>query len=164
MVLMRWKGHLSQRAEIQDMDDVMAARIEIAALIAELTNLGDAGSIDAFAKLFAHNGVYTLQDGTSATGPSEIERMLTEFSKNMQTAPNAPTYMRHNISTSHVEVLGNGAASGDTYFLNVNDKGLDHWGRWQDRFTRADSKTWLFASRKVVLEGMIESSWLKTPG
>ena len=77
----------------------------------------------------------------------------------------APKYMRHNITTSHVEVMGENEARGDTYFLNVNNKGLDHWGRWLDRFICDPNGRWLFASREVVVEGMAETSWLKSqPG
>ena len=73
----------------------------------------------------------------------------------------APKYMRHNATTSHVKMTGPSAAQGDTYFLNVNDKGLDHWGRWRDRFTK-DNGRFLFASREVIVEGMAETSWLKS--
>ena len=144
------------------MDEVTAARVEIAALIAELSNLGDASNIDAFSKLFTENGTYTLQDGNEASGPSAIEKMLSEFSKSMAGLGSAaPKYMRHNATTSHVEMVGSSEARSDTYFLNVNDKGLDHWGRWRDRFTR-DNGRWLFASREVVVEGMADASWLKS--
>lgn len=89
--------------------------------------------------------------------------MLSEFSKNMANAGDAaPKYMRHNITTSHVEVDGEGEARGDTYYLNVSDKGLDHWGRWRDRFTCDSDGRWLFASREVVVEGMAGTSWLKS--
>ena len=145
------------------MNDITSARIGIAALIAELSNLGDSGKIDAFSKLFAESGTYTLQNGSAATGPTAIERMLTEFSKKMAGLGNAaPKYMRHNVTTSHVEAVGEDEAQGDTYFLNVNDKGLDHWGRWHDRFIREADGRWLFASREVVVEGMADTSWLKS--
>ena len=145
------------------MNDVTSARIGIAALIAELSALGDAGRIDDFSKLFAESGTYTLQNGKAATGPPAIERMLAEFSKNMADLEvAAPKYMRHNITTSHVDVVGADDARGDTYFLNVNDKGLDHWGRWRDRFIRDADGRWLFASREVIVEGMADTSWLKS--
>ena len=99
------------------MDEVTAARAEIAALIAELSNLGDAGNIDAFSKLFTESGTYTLQDGNAATGPSAIEKMLSKFSRNMAGLGSAaPKYMRHNVTTSHVEMVGLIEARSDTYF------------------------------------------------
>lgn len=143
------------------MDESTTARIAIAAIIAELSNAGDAGDIDRLAKLFSPEGIYTLPDRTSATGPEAIEQMLTGFSENMQKIVGTPAFMRHNATTSHIEVRGDGEATGDTYFLNVNDKGLDHWGRWRDRFTRDGGGQWLFASREVVVEGMAATSWLK---
>ena len=146
------------------MNETAAARAEIAALIASLSNVGDAGDIEALSKLFAETGTYTLQDGSKATGPEAIEKMLSEFSKNMASAGDAaPKFMRHNVTTSHIEVEGSTEAGGDTYFLNVNDQGLDHWGRWRDRFVR-EGEAWLFTSREVVVEGMADSSWLKEEG
>ena len=139
------------------------AQVAIAALIAALSNAGDAGDTPALSKLFAENGTYTLQDGSASTGPAAIEQMLSEFSKNMAKAGDAaPEYMRHHVTTSHVKVLADDAASGDTYFLNVNENGLDHWGRWRDRFTRDGDGRWLFLSREVVVEGMAATSWLKS--
>ena len=71
-----------------------------------------------------------------------------------------PSYLRHDNTTSVGEVLADGTAIGETYYLNLNERGLDHWGRFHDRFARGGAGRWLFTSREVVEEGKSEASSL----
>src|SRR5262249_43867324 len=50
-------------------------------------------------------------------------------------------------------------ACGFAYFVVLTARGLDHWGRYDDRYTTASGGRWLFASRRVRLDGWTEGSW-----
>jgi hypothetical protein len=41
--------------------------------------------------------------------------------------------------------------------------GLDHWGRYTDRFVRVDG-TWLFAQRSVRVDGATPGGWAALRG
>ena len=40
----------------------------------------------------------------------------------------------------------------------MTDRGLDHWGRYQDAY-RPVGDAWLFASRRVRIDGYTPGGW-----
>jgi hypothetical protein len=40
----------------------------------------------------------------------------------------------------------------------VTDRGVDHWGRYRDRYVRS-AGAWRFAERRVRVEGVAAGSW-----
>ena len=85
---------------------------------------------------------------------------MVDFNANLRKLPNGPSYMRHHLTTSVIDLTGDNEASADTYFLNFNERGLDHWGRFRDQFTRDASGEWLFTRRETVEEGKSGNSFL----
>jgi hypothetical protein len=57
-----------------------------------------------------------------------------------------------------IELEGPAEANGSAYFLVLTDRGLDHWGRYRDRYTQAHGR-WSFAYRRARLEGFSPDSW-----
>lgn len=63
-------------------------------------------------------------------------------------APDAPKYLRHHRASSNIDVSSETEAEADSYHVVLTDKGLDHWGRWQDRFVKRNDDC-LFVERKL---------------
>jgi len=40
----------------------------------------------------------------------------------------------------------------------IVDSGLDHWGRYIDRYVRIEGE-WRFEHRRVALDGRVATSW-----
>ena len=49
-------------------------------------------------------------------------------------------------------------ATSRCYYQVLTDRGLDHWGRYIDRYRRVDGR-WRFAERKVTTDGVIPGGW-----
>ena len=64
-----------------------------------------------------------------------------------------PSIVGHTIT-----IDGPDAAHGAAYFFVVTERGPDHWGRYRDLYVRRDGR-WLFASRKVRVDGVAPGSW-----
>ena len=66
--------------------------------------------------------------------------------------------LRHNLTTSRVELQDDNTAQGWTYFMSLTRHGLDHSGRYLDTFAR-DGARWLIADRRIVVEWYASPSW-----
>ncbi len=71
--------------------------------------------------------------------------------------PAAPFFLRHHLTTSHVEFVSEDEAKGWSYFLVISPIGLDHAGRYIDTYVN-DNDRWLFASRRVSIDWMSDDS------
>ena len=49
-------------------------------------------------------------------------------------------------------------ARGACYFLAVTEHGVDHWGRYRDRYV-PEGDRWLFAHRLVRTDGTTPGGW-----
>lgn len=83
-------------------------------------------------------------DGTSA----DKRRVETQQSS----APEPRHYVRHRVATLVIDVDDECHARAYSYFAVTMPHGLDHWGRYFDRFEARDG-VWKFAHRKVAGEG-----------
>ena len=115
---------------------------------------GDRGRIDELVETFAADGVLELPSGRYAGRPA-IHAVLGGVGER-STAPPAPGpsrpgVLRHHLTTSHVRFAGPAAADVWSYFLVISAVGVDHSGRYVDRFV-ATPTGWLIASRRVVVE------------
>ena len=143
------------------MDAPHDSRSAISALLAAHVHFGDSGQVKAMVGLYAPDGVYELPNGTTLSGVEQIEQVLSGASSSSSADGWGLTYMRHHLTTSHIELLNKITARADTYFVNINNKGVDHWGRWQDELTRSSDGQWLFTRRIVVVEGSHPESWFQ---
>jgi SnoaL-like domain len=70
----------------------------------------------------------------------------------------APTYVRHFTATHQIDLVDDDHATGRCYFAVIMDSGLDHWGRYVDRYVRFEGD-WKFEGRQVFVEGTSGTSW-----
>jgi ketosteroid isomerase-like protein len=135
----------------------VAARESIRELVARYAHAADRGRFADLAALFAEDGVLALPDGHDARGHDAIVAMLGGAGTDLRGKTGA-ALVRHHVSSLAIDVESETAARGWAYFLVVTERGPDHWGRYADRFAAADGK-WLFAERRVRLDGFAPGSW-----
>jgi ketosteroid isomerase-like protein len=151
--------------EIRETD----TRVQIHALLAEHVNRGDAGDVQSMIALYAPEATYELPNGMVLHGTEQMREVLGGASSESTGDGWGLEYMRHHLTTAHIELeltedaegVEDAKARSNSYFLNVNNRGLDHWGRWQDTFMRQADGSWLFSSRKVMVEGSVPGSWFE---
>ena len=71
----------------------------------------------------------------------------------------AKPYLRHHLSSIHIELDLPGEARSTGYFLAITDTGPDHWGRYRDAL-RHDGTSWRIQHRRLQLEGRAPGGWL----
>jgi len=133
------------------------ARAAIGHLVASYNAFGDRGRFDDVVDLFAADATMDIGDGRFYTGPGEILEIFTATRDSVADGP-GPAYIQHHTSTVSITVDGPDAASGHAYFTVFMDHGVDHWGRYQDTYTRVDGR-WRFASRRVRTDGCTPGGW-----
>lgn len=134
----------------------LVARETIRQLVARYAHAADRGRFEEVAALFGHWGVLELPDGRVMQGRDAIRAFLVDTATAIKPV-NAPTVVRHHVSSHRVDVQGPDAADGYAYFLVVTARGPDHWGRYVDRYTRDDDGAWRFARRRVRVDGHADS-------
>jgi SnoaL-like domain len=142
------------------------AIVIIEQLITRLNCFGDAGELQRIKPLLDEQMRYELPNGTKFDGAQATIDGLNELAEQMDFGgdkPGTPKYLRHHRTSSKIDVTSDTEAEADSYHIVLTDKGLDHWGRWQDRFVKRNGE-WLFIERRVITEGMSEVSWFKNAG
>lgn len=66
--------------------------------------------------------------------------------------PPTPAYVRHSVSTHQIDFVDAGHATGRAYFHVIKAHGLDHWGRYLDRYQEIDGH-WRFTFRRAAADG-----------
>ena len=59
------------------------------------------------------------------------------------------SYIRHHSSNYTITFQGPNDATGDGYWLLLNNHGLSTWGRCRDQYRRTDGGPWRFVHRLV---------------
>jgi hypothetical protein len=137
------------------------AREAIRDLVARYNANGDTGRFEQLMELFATDAVMELDDGLY-NGHDEILTIFTGAQQqwavdlNPAGASNATHHVRHTVSTHQIDFEDPTHASGYSYYSVIMPHGLDHWGRYFDRYEERDGR-WLFTRRKVTLEGRTTS-------
>ena len=91
-------------------------------------------------------------------GREAIRRHLASVVDDLAAATTRAT-LRHHVSSIRIELTGPDSASATSYFAVYTEVGLDHWGRYGDRFVRVDAQ-WLLEHRRVRVDGATPSSRL----
>jgi hypothetical protein len=115
---------------------------------------GDAGRFEPLMEVFAEDSVMELPDRTY-TGKAEISGIFTGARTKLTGA--TPSYVRHFGATHKIELVDEQNATGRLYFLVITRIGLDHWGRYVDRYKLVDGK-WRIHHRKVIIDGTTDGS------
>ena len=136
--------------------DELHARECIRDTLARYNNAGDRGRLADLAACFAVDGVLELPGDDLSTGPQEIEARLSrvvEGSKERSARP----IVHHHVSSVEITLEEPDEARVRSYFLVFTEIGLDHWGRYNDRFHRCGER-WLIAHRRVRTDGATPQS------
>jgi hypothetical protein len=136
--------------------DEVVARECIRDTLARYNHAGDRGQLGELAACFTADGVLALGADDDSTGPPEIEARLSRVVSDSQQRSARPL-IRHHVSSIEITLEAEGEARVRSYFLVFSEEGLDHWGRYDDRFRACDER-WLIAHRRVRIDGAASGS------
>lgn len=147
------------------------AREQVRDLIARYTWAGDRGRFDDLVGCFADDGVLDVGDhGGRWSGRAEIARQLEAVARRVAARATAtelaaakPGPVHHHVSSTLLSDVTERSMSANSYFLVITAIGVDHWGRYRDRFERTGDR-WLFAERVVRVDGQHPASLMVEPG
>jgi 3-phenylpropionate/cinnamic acid dioxygenase small subunit len=71
------------------------------------------------------------------------------------------SFIRHHLSTCHIELTSSDTAKARTYWVAYTDIGPDHCGYYLDTFRKQENR-WLIAHRRVRLDWRAEKSLYTT--
>jgi hypothetical protein len=112
---------------------------------------GDRGRLDGLVTAFTEDGVLEFHGGRHE-GHAAIKASLEGgLAVPRERFADTRGFVRHNLTTRRIEFDGPDAADVFTYFMVMTPLGLDHTGRYVDRFVRSGER-WLIAHRRVTLD------------
>jgi hypothetical protein len=135
----------------------MEARLELAELLAAYYRLGDSGRIEEQAGLFEPDGVVELHGRGRFVGRQAIVAAYRGLNENHVSDP-AVTYIRHFSSNYTLDVPSPTEASGEGYWLLLDNRGLARWGRCRDWYRRGEGGPWRFSRRLVRTDPRVEDA------
>ena len=135
----------------------LEAYAEIRDLISAYNSFGDRGRFDQLLELFAATAVMDINDGRIYEGADQIKTVFTDSSDSLS-KDDSPSYIQHHTSSTHIEFEGDKKASSKSYFSVFLSYGIDHWGRYEDKFENINGK-WLFVYRRVKTDGYLPEGW-----
>jgi hypothetical protein len=128
--------------------------------LADYTAATDRFDLRALAACFGPDGVLEFTGGVEPlTGPAAIEAGL-RAAMVPDTAGQAPTYVRHHVSSIRFGSVAPERVEVSSYFAVHTDVGLDHWGRYRDVLIPVDAR-WLFANRRISVDGFAATSLMR---
>ena len=140
-----------------------STREAIRDLVARYNANGDSGRLTDVMALFVADAVMEIDLGTGAEperheGLAAIEGVF----RGAVVGDVAPTHVRHFTATQQIDLIDEVSATSRCYFQVLTQVGLDHWGRYVDRFVRTD-EGWRFAQRRVTVDGYADDSLFRRP-
>ena len=135
----------------------LEAYAEIRDLISAYNSFGDRGRFDELLELFAKTAVMDIDDGRIYEGPDQIKTIFTDTSDSLSKG-DLPSYIQHHTSSTHIDFEGTNKANAKSYFSVFLSHGIDHWGRYEDKFENIDGK-WMFVYRRVKTDGWLPGGW-----
>ena len=147
----------------------LAAREEIRDLVARYNASGDSGRFDETLALFTTDAVLEIARQRRYLGRAEIRELFTGAASveasgdEAQPQTAGPRALRHFTATHQIDFDGRDEANGRCYYAVLTERGLDHWGRYVDRYLRQPDR-WRFAMRKVTIDGSIPGGWAERVG
>ena len=136
----------------------IVARESIRDLVARYNANGDSGRFDPLLELFCESAVMVLPDG-QYQGKGEIRRMFERVAQDTgRDSGSRARFIRHFTSTLQIDLAGPNEASSRCYYAVLTDQGLDHWGRYVDRYQCVEND-WLFSHRNVTVDAGVPGGW-----
>ena len=141
----------------------LAAREGIRDLVARYNANGDSGRFAQVLELFAPDAAMELVDAGgdvravrgSRCHRHRLHRHQGPVGRRGSGPPGRPHHVRHFVATHQIDVEDRTHASGRSYFAVLMAHGLDHWGRYLDRYEERDGR-WLFTLRRALPDGRTE--------
>jgi hypothetical protein len=99
-------------------------------------------------------------DGRPYRGHDEIRTIFTGAA-DLVRQPTGPILVRHHTSTLQIDVASGTDATSRCYYQVLSGTGLDHWGRYLDRYGVIDGR-WYFVHRREFLDGFVPDSWTRS--
>ena len=109
------------------------AREQIRDLVAAYNAHGDRGRFDELLALFAHDASMDIGDGAIYEGVNAIRSIFTDTRDSVVDAA-GPKFLQHHTTGLLLAVADREHATGHAYFTVMTDRGIDHWGRYQDAY------------------------------
>jgi hypothetical protein len=122
----------------------------------------DRGDLEGMSSCFTPSGSLTIRDDPPLVGRADILSGLTQTLQNQSdrgARPQPTTYIHHHVSSTHFGFVSESEVKTRSYFAVYTLIGLDHWGRYHDRFAPEHSG-WLLTSRAIHVDGFAEDSLL----
>ncbi len=144
--------------------DDLIARESIRDLVSRYNANGDTGRFERVFELFAEHAVMELGPPGEPPEVYNGREALKQIFLGAQgrigenTKAGGPKYLRHFTATHQIDLIDADHATGRCYFQVLMSRGLDHWGRYVDRYVRIDGR-WFFEHRRVYVDGQTEDSW-----
>jgi uncharacterized protein (TIGR02246 family) len=135
----------------------LAVREAIRETVASYAHCADSGRFEDFAALFAVDGVLEVHGEEPLRGRAAIRAFLEGVGTQLNDATTVAT-IRHHVSNLTIDIVSPTEARGACYFLAITEHGVDHWGRYRDRYT-PDGDKWLFAHRLARTDGTTPGGW-----
>jgi hypothetical protein len=130
--------------------------------VARYAHYADSGRFKEFAALFAPDGVLEVRGEPPLEGRDAIQAFLEGVGVDLSAASTVPV-IRHHLSNLMIDLVSPTEAHGACYFLAVTEHGVDHWGRYRDRYVpdrdNPSEDRWLFSYRYVRTDGTTPGGW-----
>jgi 3-phenylpropionate/cinnamic acid dioxygenase small subunit len=132
----------------------MLAREAIRQTLAAYTAAGDRLREEEFLAVFTEDGVLETEHVAQAdlfryAGRAAIREWITRWRNPAAGArTHQASFVRHHLSTCHIELTGEDTARARTYWVAYTDIGPDHCGYYLDAFRREGAR-WLIAHRRI---------------
>jgi hypothetical protein len=135
----------------------LSAREEIRETLARYHHCGDSGRFTEMAALFAPDGALEIRGEGAYTGREAIVEFLTGVNRDVVAMSDVPM-LRHYSTNVTITVTSPQEATAASAFLVLSESGVDHWGRYRDRFVHEEDG-WRFAHRLVRTDGYAPDGW-----
>jgi len=134
----------------------LQAREAIRDTMARYTHAGDRFPLVGVADAFCEDGVLEPEGGEPVRGRAAIAEFRTAARERSGTT-DAGRLLRHNVANILFESVTPEEALVSSYYTTFSEIGVDHMGRYRDRFVPAGD-AWLIAHRYVTCDWRAEHS------
>jgi 3-phenylpropionate/cinnamic acid dioxygenase small subunit len=138
--------------------DEMLARESIRATMVSYNVAGDRLQAAGMMAVFTEDGILESDgvpqaDAFRYEGRKAIGEWISRWHRSgaADAVSSRASFVRHHLSTCHIELTGADSAKARTYWTAYTDIGPDHCGYYVDSFRKVGER-WLIAHRKVRLD------------
>lgn len=110
----------------------------------------DTADYDRHAEVFHPEAEFVVRGLGTAQGLEQILAMLRPGAENRR-AYDPANFQRHNLTSTMIELTGDGSANATIYVCVMTEIGFDHFGRYDDQFERVGDR-WLIRRRHAAME------------